>query len=154
MDSTFYDFLEVEVGGYGPLEPPQINHHCTNPPYPRTKFNFLSYMATNRPWLAMDAIAVPSAQHPLPKHLEKVLPKFYLDNGVTTKDHIKQCMIYLRLMDVQHEDVVCRLFPYTFVGQAFTWFLSLTTWSIESWEQFESSILSKFGDDRTSSVLF
>ena len=28
-------------------------------------------------------------------------------------------------MDVQYEDVVCRLFPYTFVGQAYTWFFSV-----------------------------
>lgn len=37
-------------------------------------------MEANRPWLAVDAIVVPGAQHPLPKHLEKLLPKFDLDN--------------------------------------------------------------------------
>ena len=79
-------------------------------------------MAANRPWLAADIIAVPGVQHPLPKHLEKLLPKFDPDNDVTPEDHIKQFMLFLRLLDDQHEDVICRLFPYTFVGQASPWF--------------------------------
>ena len=62
-------------------------------------------------------------------------------------------MLSLRLLDVQHEDVVCRLFPYTFVAQASTWFFSLATKSIAAWKQFETSFLSLFGDDRTSRVL-
>ena len=91
-------------------------------------------MEANRPCLVMDAIAVPGAQHPSPKLLEKILPKFGPDNNVTPKDHVKQCMLSLRLMDVQNEDVVCRLFPYTFVGQASTWFFSLAVGSIASWQ--------------------
>ena len=62
-------------------------------------------------------------------------------------------MLSIILLDVQHEDVVCILFPYTFVGQASTWFFSLTAGSIASWQQFETTFLSQFGDDRTSTVL-
>ena len=62
-------------------------------------------------------------------------------------------MLSLRLLDVQHEDVVCRLFPYTFVSQASTWFFSLAIGSIASWKQFETTFLNQFGDDRTSGVL-
>ena len=62
-------------------------------------------------------------------------------------------MLSLRLLDVQYEDVVCILFPYTFVGQASTWIFSLVVGSIASWKQFEASFLSQFGDDRTSRVL-
>ena len=110
-------------------------------------------MVENRPWLAVDAIAVPDAQHPLLKHPKKLLPKFDLDNDVAPEDHIKQFMPSLRLMDVQHEDVVCRLFPYTFVGQASTWFFNLVVGSIVSWQQFETAFLSQSGDDKTSGVL-
>ena len=59
-------------------------------------------------------------------------------------------MLSLRLLDVQHEDVICRLFPYTFVGHASTWFFSLAPGSIASWQQFQTSFLNQFGDDRTS----
>ena len=68
-------------------------------------------MAANRPWLVVYDIVLLGIQHPLPKHPEKLLPKFDPNNDVTLKDHIKQFMLSLRLMDVQHEDVVCRLFP-------------------------------------------
>ena len=75
-------------------------------------------MEANLPWLVVDAIAIPCAQHPLPKHLEKILPKLDPDNDVLPKDHIKQVMLSLRLLNVEHEDGVCILFPYTFQGKA------------------------------------
>lgn len=96
---------------------------------------------------------VPNEQHPFLKHPENLLPKFDPDNDVTPEDHIKQFILSLRLMDVQHEDEVCILFPYTFVGQASTWFSSLATGSIASWQQFETAFLSQFGDDKTYGVL-
>ena len=71
-------------------------------------------MEANQPWPVVDAIVVPGAQHPLPKHPEKLLPKFDPDNDVLP-NHIKQFMICLRLMNVEHVYVVCRLFSYTFV---------------------------------------
>ena len=110
-------------------------------------------MATNRPWLAMDAIAVHGAQDPLPKHLEKLLPKFDPVNDISLEHHIKQFMLSLRLLDVQHEDAVCRLLPYTFVGQASTWFFSLAPRSIASWKQFETAFISQFGNDKTSGMM-
>ncbi|CAF4325066.1 unnamed protein product [Adineta steineri] len=84
VDSTFYNFSEVEVGGSRPLEPPETNPPFTNPSSPQPNFNFLDNMAVNKPWLVVDSIAVPGAQHPLPKHPENLLPKFDLDNDVTT----------------------------------------------------------------------
>ena len=99
-DSTFYDFLEAQAGGSGPPEPLETNPTCTNPPYPRPNFKFLSNMAANKPCLAADAIAVPGAQHPFPKHPKNLLPKFDSDSDVTPKDHIKKFMLSLKLMDV------------------------------------------------------
>ena len=92
---------------------------------------------------------VPNIQHPFPKHPEKLLPKFDPTNAVSPEDNIKQFMLSLRLLDVQHEYVVFRLFPYTFVGQASTWFFSLVAGFVASWQQFETAFLSQFGDDRT-----
>lgn len=72
-------------------------------------------MEANRPCPGVDFIVVLGAQHPLPKHPKKILPKFDLDNDVTPEDQIKQFMLSLKLMDVHHKDVVCRLFSYTFI---------------------------------------
>jgi hypothetical protein len=78
-----------------------------------------------RPWLDQDVVAVPGPQHPLPKHLEKWLTKFDSDSKQIVEDHIKKFMLDIRLRNVEHEDVVCRLFPYTFEGNASTWYFAL-----------------------------
>jgi ribonuclease HI len=106
-----------------------------------------------RPWLDQDAVAVPGAQHPLPKHPEKWLPKFDPDSKQIAEDHIKKFMLAIRLRNVEHEDVVCRLFPYTFEGNASTWYFSQQPHTIVSWEKFESCFLEKFGDGKPPEVL-
>jgi len=115
-DSNFQYFPEAKEGGSRPPEPLENNTTGATPTSPRPNFRFIVTMAANRPWLVVDVIAVPRAQHPLPKHPKNLLPKFDLVNDITPEDHIKQFTLSLRLLDVQHEDVVCRLFSYTFVG--------------------------------------
>jgi hypothetical protein len=106
-----------------------------------------------RPWLDQDSIAVPGAQHPLPKHLEKWLPKFDPDSEQIAEDHIKKFMLAIRLHNVEHEDVICRLFPYTFEGNASTWYFAQQPHTIMSWEKFESCFLEKFGDSKPPKFL-
>jgi hypothetical protein len=106
-----------------------------------------------RPWLDQDVVVVPGAQHPLPKHPEKWLPKFDPDSKQIVEDHIKKFMLAIRLRNVEHEDVVCRLFPYTFEGNASTWYFSQQPHTIMSWEKFESCFLEKFGDGKPPEVL-
>jgi hypothetical protein len=106
-----------------------------------------------RPWLDQDVVAVPGPQHPLPKHPEKWLTKFDPDSKRTAKDHIMKFMLDIRLRNVEHEDVVCRLFPYTFEGNAPTWYFTQKPRTITSWEKFESIFLQKFGDGKPPEVL-
>ena len=73
-----------------------------------------------RTWLNQDAVAIPGPQHPLPKHPEKVLPKFDPNSKQIAKDHIKIFMLAIRFRSVENEDIVYRLFPYTFEGNAST----------------------------------
>jgi hypothetical protein len=77
-----------------------------------------------RPWLDRDVVTIPGAQHPLPKHLEKWIPKFDPDSKQIAEDHIKKFMLAIRLRNVEHEDIDCRLFPYTFEGNASTWYFA------------------------------
>jgi hypothetical protein len=106
-----------------------------------------------RPWLDQDVVVVPRPQHPLPKHPEKWLPKFDPDSKQSAEDHIKKFMLAIRLWSVEHEDVVCRLFPYTFEGNASTWYFSQQPQTIVSWDKFETCFLEKFGDDKSPEVL-
>jgi hypothetical protein len=39
-------------------------------------------------------------------------------------------MLGIQLMNVQYEDVVCHIFPYTFQNKASTWYFNLTIGSI------------------------
>jgi hypothetical protein len=62
----------------------------------------------NQPWLARDALAIPGWLHHFPRHPEKLLPKFDPETSGFPKDHIKKFILAIRLMNVQHEDIVCR----------------------------------------------
>lgn len=107
----------------------------------------------DQPWLVQDAMVVPGLVHPLPKHHEKVLPIFDPDEKLSTEDHVKQFIMKIRLLNVRHEDVVCRLFPYTFIKKASTWYFSLSQGSITSWASFRTLFLNKFGGDKTPATL-
>ena len=70
-------------------------------------------MVANPWWLTTNALAIPGPQNPLPKHPEKIFPKFDLDDDILPKNNIDKFMIAMNLMNVQHEDVACRLFYLT-----------------------------------------
>ena len=98
-------------------------------------------------------MVVPRPQHPLPKHPEKWLPKFDQDSNQSAEDHIKKFMLAIRLRSVEHDDVVCRLFPYTYEGNSSTWYFSQQPQTIVSWDKFETCFLEKNGDDKSLKVL-
>jgi hypothetical protein len=50
-------------------------------------------------------------------------------------------------MKVQHEDVVCRMFPYTFENSSSTWYFNLPVGSITSWTKFQKDFLDKFVEE-------
>ena len=59
----------------------------------------------------------------------------------------------MNIMNVQHEDVACRLFCLTLQGKASPWFFNLLSGSITSWQQLENAFIMRFGDDKTSGTL-
>jgi hypothetical protein len=123
----------------------------SSPPTPTTPMANQNNPA--RPWLDQDVVVVPGPQHPLPKHPEKWLTKFDPDSKQIAEDHIMKFMLDIRLRNVEHEDVVCRLFPYTFEGNASTWYFAQQPRTIASWEKFESIFLENFRDGKPPEVL-
>ena len=102
-DSEEYTMARnILAGGGGGGNPP-------NPPSPQL------------PWLRIATVGVPGVQHPLPKNLDKLLPKFNPDNKELVEVHVDKFILVVQTMNVQHEDIVCRLFPLTFEGKASTW---------------------------------
>ena len=65
------------------------------------------------------------------------------------EDHIKSFMQAIKLRNFIHEDLVCRLFPYTFEVKASTWYFSLEASSNPSWDVFSEIFTQKFRDDKT-----
>ena len=60
----------------------------------------------------------------------------------------------LNLMNVEHKDVVCILFPHTLEGKATKWFLNLAPRSITSWKKFEEAFMAQFSDKQMLGILF
>jgi len=62
-------------------------------------------------------------------------------------------MLSINLNGVTNEDVVIQLFPYTLQGAARSWYFSLPSGSITSWDIFQEQFLTKFGDDMSTVTL-
>ena len=104
-------------------------------------------MVEYKPWITIDAISIPGPAHPFPKKPQKFLPKYDPDDDVLPEYHIKQFMDALNLMNVEHENVVCRLFPHTLQGNATKWFFNLAPRSITSWKKIEEAFMAEFSDE-------
>jgi len=56
-------------------------------------------------------------------------------------------------MNVQHEEVVYRIFPYMFENSSSTWYFNLPIGFITSWTKFQKYFLDKFVDETTTGPL-
>jgi hypothetical protein len=77
-----------------------------------------------RPCLDQDVVVVLGPKHTLPKNPKKWSPKFDPDSKQSTEDHIKKSLLVVRLKNFEHKDVICIFFPYTFEGNASTWYFT------------------------------
>ena len=89
----------------------------------------------------------------VPANPEKWLPKYNPDDHLPTEEHLNNFMLAMNLNGVAHEDVLIRLFTYTFQGSVGSWYFSLPASSIRNWNTFQEIFLAKFGDDRTIASL-
>ena len=85
---------------------------------------------TALPCLRTTIVVVLGIQHHLPKNTDKLLSNFSLDNKELAEVHVDKFILVVQTMNVQHEDIVYRLFPLTFKGKASTWYFSLVQGSI------------------------
>jgi hypothetical protein len=103
----------------------------------------------NQPWLAIYSLAIPGWAHNFPRHPKKLLPKFDPETSGFPEDHIKKFILVIRLMNIQHEYVVCRIFPYTFENSTSTLYFNFHVGSINSWTKFQKDFLDKFAEETT-----
>lgn len=106
-----------------------------------------------RPWTNPGALRMARTLSQLRAHTEKWLPKFNPDNGLLAEEHINNFMLSINLDGVAEEDAVVRLLPYTLQEVVGSWYFSLPSGSINSWDAFQEKFLTKFGDDRSIATL-
>ena len=82
-------------------------------------------------WRARTPLNLAAPLHNLPTHPEKSLPKFDPTEGIDVDDHLQSFFLALEVLSVvEHEDVVCILFPHTLKGKATSWYFGLQANSI------------------------
>jgi len=108
-----------------PKGSPNYTLRASPPPIPRRSplRNMANQLRIS--WLALGAVVVARQLHDFPKHSEKFLPKYDPDTKESSEDHVSKFMLAVSLMVVEHEYLVCILFPFTFEGKTFTWYFTL-----------------------------
>jgi hypothetical protein len=91
-------------------------------------------------------LVLPIPLHDLPENFIKNLPKFTGEGDLTTAEHINLFDQFADILGLKHEDVYSRIFIQTFKGQVRTWFWSLPTGSILSYDALEDSFLRQQGE--------
>jgi hypothetical protein len=99
------------------------------------------------------SLQIPGSVHNIPRHPEKLLPKFDPETSRLLEDHIKKFILAMRLMTVQYEDIVCIMFPYTFENSASTWYFNRSIGSITRYTKFQKDFLVKFVEEITTGAL-
>jgi len=124
---------------------------------PQGSSSVLSFVSNSvmaqMPWNNPGVVLVPTPLSQILAHPEKWLPKFNPKASMLAEEHINNSMLCINLNGVTNEDAVIQLFPYTLQGAGGSWYLSLPSGSITSWDIFEEQFLTKFGDDRSIATL-
>jgi hypothetical protein len=74
---------------------------------------------------ALDITAFQGAPHALPKKYQKWLPKFQGNNVISAQTHVRAFEDILTEKEVEHEDVVMKLFILSLEEDARVWFRNL-----------------------------
>ena len=107
-----------------PHSPPRLmaginENHPPNPPNPLAA------------WKARSPLNLAPPLHDLPQDFEKMLPKFDPSEKILVDDHLQSFYLAIEgLKAGEHEDVICRLFPYKLKGAAASCYFSLPVNSI------------------------
>ena len=104
-------------------------------------------------WRARTPLNLAAPLHALPQNDEKELPKFDPGKGISVDDHLQSSYLDLELLSMEHEDVICRMFPCTFEAKAYAWYFGLQGNLIADWDSFVRVFKGKFGSQRTTATL-
>ena len=82
----------------------------------------------------------------MPQKYFKILPRFSGEDEKTTEKDIAVFFNFAEYLNVEHLDVVLRLFVQYLDGEARKWFKGLPNNSISTWEEMESLFTQRWGE--------
>ena len=120
---------------------PQPNHPHNLPPPPLMVVPgfLLNKYAT---------LALPQVLYDMLQDYLKLLPWFSGEDSTSAQRHIENFCTFAENVNVEHLDVVLRLFVQSLDGEARKWFKSLADNTVTSWEEMEILFTLKWGEKR------
>ena len=90
-------------------------------------------------------LALPQVLNDMPQDYLKILPRFNWENESDAQKHLETFFSFAENFNVEHLDVVLRLFVQSLDGEAQKWFKTLASCSITTWDNMEDTFLRKWG---------
>lgn len=82
-------------------------------------------------------LGIPGYPNEIPKGLRDKVTKFVGNNAITSEQHLRDFSSLLNDYEVEHEDVVMKLFVHSLIKDARDWFRRLPDDSIIAWSDLE-----------------
>jgi hypothetical protein len=99
-------------------------------------------------------VAFPDYPHDLLAHKwHKHIPFFARRLGESVEDHLAKFLQVMGNFDVEHEDVVMRMFVSTLKGEARAWYKFLPDASIDGWGSFQEKFIERWTNTQDISFL-
>lgn len=90
-------------------------------------------------------LSPPQPPHSMPQDYLKLLPMYNEESDVIAQRHIEILCAFAGNQNVEHQDVVLRLYVQSLEEEVKKWFKSLPNASINTWEEIENSFLVEMG---------
>lgn len=87
---------------------------------------------------------IPGGIHDFPRNPDKFCSKFYYLGGRMANEHIEAFKDAVVRNNIEHQDVLYRIFPYSLGKNEYNWYLTLPTNSISGWDVLEKSFIDQF----------
>ena len=98
-------------------------------------------------------VGIPNFPHPISFDLRDKVVKFSRNNVITSEEHLRVFIDILNDFEVEHEDVVIKLFVHSLIEDARDWFRRFPDDSINSWNDLEKFFKEQYGDKTNASFM-
>ena len=84
----------------------------------------------------------------MPHEYLKLLPIFTGEDEITAEQHLPLFCTFFENFNIEHLDVVMRLFLQSLNGEERKWFKGLPNGSINDWDELERHFIQRWGEKR------